>query len=162
MDQLVSSLAFELLKFETIDQPITLIFSNPLPVWCPLKPGNCWLVFWWTWLGDLCVIASLPIVCWINITLCRSSANHRLGCDALLATRSCDCVILGDSCHVNTAHLLNESFLTEALAIPDTPQLRRHRSVPSIFISVNRWRCFIPPWLVWHMKLNRQPGCFSF
>lgn len=28
--------------------------------------------FWWTWIGDLCVIATLPIVCWLNITLCKS------------------------------------------------------------------------------------------
>lgn len=115
------------------------------------------LVFWWTWIGDLCVIATLPIVCWLNITSCKASTRCRFGPDALPTTRSCDCVILGDSCHVNTPHLLSESFLTEALAIPDRPQLRRHRSVPSIFILVNTWRLFIWPfgWLVWHMKWNR-------
>lgn len=65
---------------------------------------------------------------------------------------------LGDSCHVNMPHLLSESFLTAALAIPDRPQLRRHRSVPLHFylgkhLTVIIWAS---AWLVWHMKWNRQ------
>ncbi|KAM7389568.1 hypothetical protein PAMP_023535 [Pampus punctatissimus] len=35
-----------------------------------------------------------------------TSTSHKLGCDTLPTTRSCDYMILGDSCHINRPHLL--------------------------------------------------------
>lgn len=117
----------------------------------------------WTCIGVPCVTVTLPVVCWLNITSFETSTNRGLGCGALPTTRSCDCVvILGDSCHINTHHLLSESFSdcrffhTECTTV-----------VLSQISSFHIYLCkhsvlYDASWLVWHTKWKRNQSRFHF